>query len=397
MVGKGKLDEMIAKQPHVYECGGGMGNLSLSYENRSLNLWANYWAENCTLIDMIPAEEIIWLEKPQTQLADNEIIVSLSNFSIYSDSNDPTEGEKLLNDLQNGKTDLTADSFKAVLDTLSGGKWVLYNGYEDEWGNYQHTEDNTAKIVGIVRPDSDYRNACVIPQKFFSIMVKNPDGIYDSALSAMPQDRAGIEQIVRYCYRDGKDITERYEMNNAVVTELDTVNTALKALAKVFFWIGLFFALFAALLMANFISTSIHYKRQEIGILRAIGSRSADVFRIFFSESFLIAAINFVWSAIACSAAVLLINYIVRWKLGVLITALHFGIRQIALLILGFPLWFPLLIAAAAVLFVNSFHLRVCEVGFCHAIDGRRIQQLLGLIGVKYVAQGFVNVTVDSH
>ncbi|MBP0968495.1 MAG: FtsX-like permease family protein, partial [Oscillospiraceae bacterium] len=107
-----------------------------------------------------------------------------------------------------------------------------------------------------------------------------------------------------------------------------------KGLAKVFFWIGLFFALFAALLMANFISTSIHYKRQEIGILRAIGSRSADVFRIFFSESFLIAVINFTLSAFFCAAAVILINYVVRDHYRILITVLHFGIRQIILLIL---------------------------------------------------------------
>ena len=123
-------------------------------------------------------------------------------------------------------------------------------------------------------------------------------------------------------------------MNNSVTTELDTVNSVLKGLAKVFFWVGLFFALFAALLMANFISTSIHYKRQEIGILRAIGSRSADVFRIFFSESFIIAMINFALSAFFCAAAVILINFVVRNHYSILITVLHFGIRQILLLIL---------------------------------------------------------------
>ena len=103
---------------------------------------------------------------------------------------------------------------------------------------------------------------------------------------------------------------------------------ALKAIARVFFWIGVFFAVFAALLLANFITTSIHYKRQEIGILRAIGSRSADVFRIFFSESFVIAMINFVISVILCGAGVAVINFVVRRKLGVLITVLHFGILK---------------------------------------------------------------------
>lgn len=135
----------------------------------------------------------------------------------------------------------------------------------------------------------------------------------------------------------------RFEMNHPVIYELDTVNSTLKMLAKVFFWIGLFFAAFAALLLANFISTSIHYKRQEIGILRAIGSRSADVFRIFFSESFVIALINFLISALLCAAAVIIINTVVRSELGVLITILHFGVRQIILLAV-----LSILIAAAA-------------------------------------------------
>ena len=334
MIGKGRLAKMIADQPQVYECGRGNGHLSLSYENRSAKLWANAWVDTCTLLDKIPAEDIVWLDKPQTALADNEIIVALRYFSIYDDSNSVPEGQKMLDDIVSGKTELTSEAFNAVLDTLNGGKWTLYNGYEDEWGNYQSTEDSTAKIVGVVKPGSAYENACVIPQKYFSILVRDPNGIYDSILSAMPEDRAGIESFVRFCYRDGKDVTERYQMNNAVTTELDTVNTVLKGLAKVFFWIGLFFALFAALLMANFISTSIHYKRQEIGILRAIGSRSADVFRIFFSESFLIAMINFALSAFFCAAAVILINFVVRNHLHILITVLHFGIRQIILLLL---------------------------------------------------------------
>ncbi|MBR3447115.1 MAG: ATP-binding cassette domain-containing protein [Oscillospiraceae bacterium] len=333
MVGAGKIAEMAAAQPHIYECNS-RSDLSLSYDNRSNNLWASCWTQFITVLDQIPAEEIVWIDKPQTELADNEMIISLENFHIGTDSNAVHEGQKIIDDILEGKEELTKENLKAIIDSVSGGKWVLYNGWQDEWGNYQHTEDKNAKIVGCVRTDSAYKSACVVPQKYFANMVTDPEGLYDSALGAMPEDRADVEKFVRYCYRDGKDVTERYELNCPVTEELDTVNSVLKALAKVFFWIGLFFALFASLLMANFISTSIHYKRQEIGILRAIGSRSADVFRIFFSESFLIAAINFVLSAVFCAAAVIIINFLLRRKVNILITVLHFGVRQIILLIL---------------------------------------------------------------
>ena len=110
------------------------------------------------------------------------------------------------------------------------------------------------------------------------------------------------------------------------------MNSALKILSVYFFWIGIGFAVFASIMLANFIGTSISYKKQEIGILRAIGSRSNDVFRIFFAESFIIAMINFVLSSIGVFAASSMINYLIRTRLGVLITVLNFGPRQLLLL-----------------------------------------------------------------
>jgi len=59
-------------------------------------------------------------------------------------------------------------------------------------------------------------------------------------------------------------------------------------------------------LLSNFIAISISYKKREIGILRAVGARSIDVFKIFFSESFVITAvclvISIVGSVAVCSA-----------------------------------------------------------------------------------------------
>ena len=85
-------------------------------------------------------------------------------------------------------------------------------------------------------------------------------------------------------------------------------------------------------MLANFIGTSISYKKQEIGILRAIGSRSNDVFRIFFAESFIIAMINFLLSSIGVGVITFIINYVIRNQLGILITILTFNLRQILLL-----------------------------------------------------------------
>ena len=50
-------------------------------------------------------------------------------------------------------------------------------------------------------------------------------------------------------------------------------------------------------MLSNFISVSISNKKREIGILRAVGARSLDVFKIFFSESFVIGLICVLFSS----------------------------------------------------------------------------------------------------
>ncbi|MBR7101212.1 MAG: FtsX-like permease family protein, partial [Clostridia bacterium] len=84
---------------------------------------------------------------------------------------------------------------------------------------------------------------------------------------------------------------------------------------------------------------------QEIGILRAIGSRSNDVFRIFFAEAFIIAMINFFLAIVTTGVVSAIINSILRDDIGILITILSFGVRQIGLLLL----------VSLAVAFISTF------------------------------------------
>ena len=71
-------------------------------------------------------------------------------------------------------------------------------------------------------------------------------------------------------------------------------------------------AVFSMLLFYNFISVSINNKKREIGILRAVGAKRSDVFKIFYSESFIIAMINFVLSTIA----VFIISFVLNTNLA---------------------------------------------------------------------------------
>jgi ABC-type antimicrobial peptide transport system permease subunit len=205
------------------------------------------------------------------------------------------------------------------------------------WTEYEDiTIEDGWSIVGVV--DNTTREAPVQDAFFVSddlydqAMAKRGDEIYRFAVAPMPEEPNDIRNLVEFCYAEGADVT--YPMNNPVTFELDALDELLEVISSVFIWVGVFFALFASLMLANFIGTSIAYKKQEIGILRAIGSRSHDVFRIFFSEAFVIAMINFVLAAIGTGVVTALINRGVRNEVGLLITVLNFGLRQLSLLLL---------------------------------------------------------------
>jgi ABC-type antimicrobial peptide transport system permease subunit len=188
------------------------------------------------------------------------------------------------------------------------------------------------KIVGIaVLPDNLSITGGLIVGAQSLLNELNPNvGDYKFAVAPLSGDRAVNLKLVKFSYETNDGVM--YLLRNEVTSTLGQVNSLIEGLAKVFLYVGIGFAVFASLLMLNFIATSISYKKREIGVLRAVGARSSDVFGIFFNESFIIACINFLIAAIAVFGVSTYLNTYFRGQLGLLITLLAFGIRQIALI-----------------------------------------------------------------
>ena len=91
-------------------------------------------------------------------------------------------------------------------------------------------------------------------------------------------------------------------------------------------------ALFASLLLFNFISVSINYKKKDIGILRALGARKIDVFKVFFSESMLIISVCFTLSVIFSLILSLWFNAFLKENLMVSSSLFFFGPLQALIL-----------------------------------------------------------------
>lgn len=130
-----------------------------------------------------------------------------------------------------------------------------------------------------------------------------------------------------------KDNAVSYKMcGNEVYEGADMAISMIEMLSLVFLIAGLAMAVLSALLLFNFISASISAKKREIGVLRAVGARGTDVFKIFFAESFIITMICFVISAVAAGVLCLVLNGIFAGAIS--LNILNYGILEV-LLILG--------------------------------------------------------------
>ena len=262
-------------------------------------------ADGMTRLSDADKSKITWIGGEKSKLADDEIIVPEGQ--IY----------------KNGE-DVEVDDFIKYL------KNEPFFNISYSLGSEEEKTDKNWKIVGVIKGES--KAVYVVPDKFYEKDWIGAVGTYNFAVSSMPDNKADIQKLVKYCYTEKDNV--KFKMQNSVTFELDSVDEILSVLSKVFLYVGLGFALFATIMLSNFIATSIAYKKQEIGILRAIGARSNDVFRIFFSESFIIAVVNFALATIAAAGITVWINGAIRKEAGVLITVLNFGPRQIILLLL---------------------------------------------------------------
>ena len=130
-----------------------------------------------------------------------------------------------------------------------------------------------------------------------------------------------------------KDNDSIYKIDNALYNSVYMIVDLISNLKQVFFYIGLVLAIFSAMLLFNFISVSIASKTHEIGVLRAVGARGNDVFKIFFSESLFIALLSFIIALIGAFIIVLFLNKYITDTLDMSLKLLTFGPLSIILML----------------------------------------------------------------
>lgn len=211
--------------------------------------------------------------------------------------------------------------------------------FEGEFKVYFNTQTDSyeLKVLGITDRNS------VISIKFFTSKAKLWEKTYLQYEKTNYKDEAGAKYnyvITRTSYTKDqiKQLLQEYDtysfsMTNAVYMKVNMIVSMINTLKNVFLIIGIVFAVFASLMLFNFISSSISSKIHDIGILRAIGTRGSDLFKIFFSESGIIAVICFVVSIIASIIICFFINNNLSEGLG--IKLLDFNILNAMIIVAG--------------------------------------------------------------
>lgn len=336
----------------------------------------------------VKADKVSWLSAGKTEISANEIVVARPLFySLLSEvynkewnaameagdvarEKQVMEIVELTNQLLNGGIDVenkethkwefrefteeeATQKYNALLNALQKESKPLTLSVKlfNDWDALPVGEAKEFTIAGVYNSDKSqemdriyFTNA--VAEGFWENQ-KELVGSYSEYVTEYVQPENAVYRTLFLPYNHSDDQTQKlwdiYQkdeygedgsksvLTSTLISNLEMVDSMIKELSKVFLYVGIVLAVFAALLLSNFISISISYKKQEIGILRAVGARSLDVFKIFFSESFVIAAICVGVSVVASVSLCAAVNEMLLSLISA--SLLVFGITSLLVLI----------------------------------------------------------------
>lgn len=245
------------------------------------------------------------------------------------------------------------NAYKKVYNFLNENNLIQtifenYEFYRDE------SKYNNAKIAGFVIEDKNL-NVLYTTSEIVNDLKGYGYGELDTNYQIRPNDYISgvfikndlshlkLSDLVNKTQKEATD-SSLLVINHYIVDMVISISEIVGIFSKVFLVSGIVLGIFAILLLSNFISISIANKQKEIGILRAVGARGVDVFKIFVSESGVIVGICFVISVIFSIISCEGIN-----------ASVGAGVENISLLVFGIPSVILLLLISIFVAVVATF------------------------------------------
>lgn len=257
-----------------------------------------------------------------TSLRDNEIAIASSNYARLmmsyldkfirnEDSGSSYELQQAFKPLKTQLDDVYRDSYGIMNVSTAISTFKTLNQFMEKYSipaptytvTYSITEETkTVSLAAIYYATDGYGTAYfsdnlyepytdgINAQKRYlteTVYTFSPDAIIDGVFIPKSAYSGKLNEILDATYEIGAD-SSSFAINNGIMYSVDLVNSTVSTLKKISLGLWLGFTAFAILLMFAFISASISAKKKDIGILRAIGARSADVFLIFWAEALML-------------------------------------------------------------------------------------------------------------
>lgn len=222
--------------------------------------------------------------------------------------------------------ELTLDFLKnyllenAILNSLIS---MQFSGGELNDDKGISTYDNI-KIVGIQLEDNS---------KFYMSNNIASELMRDNSSMNAVVLKSDNKTILKNVFRDFPISDSKYVSSSIYSPIIDNISTILVGWSKLFFYASIVFWFFALLLLTNFIVNSIYYNKKTIGILRAIGARKIDVFRIYFNEGLIIGVVSLIIAIIILYIGIDLANGYISSNLFFTIELIMFSKENLLILI----------------------------------------------------------------
>jgi len=116
----------------------------------------------------------------------------------------------------------------------------------------------------------------------------------------------------------------KFSIKANYLSTLNSLSNTLNQSKTIVLSLGIVFAVLSAAIFINYISTSVAFKKKEIGILRALGAKKGNVVSIFLYEALFISLVTFVISSVLAVTGTIFINTLLTNMSGIAISILTF-------------------------------------------------------------------------
>ena len=180
-------------------------------------------------------------------------------------------------------------------------KYMLNKKYTYSF-NYRNVEDNMLsddiqsyefEVVGFFDDvNRSYKNSLIVSENVFNQLIDKNPFTYSQLLVNFDNNNSALYRVLEDGYKEG--VPFRFTLINPISSSLGFANMKLSYLKTTFFYLGLIVMAFATLLFCFLLYGVITSSLKQIAILRSIGARKSEIFKIFFVESLFVSTINFV-------------------------------------------------------------------------------------------------------